>query len=163
VALLGAPAPAFGIDGRRRHHHMDMRMVVEPTRVGMQHGDGAGLALELDVVLREGAQRLPSAAAHQVVERALIGPSQRPQGRGQREGDEEILRRHLTGQLALDPALALMVLTVRTTAMAARMRDHFDVIARRAVRLHHRGRRGAADLAIIPHARLCRTVGSVQL
>ncbi len=42
AAPLGVPAPAFGVNGRRRHDRMDMRMVIEPTRVGVQHRDGAG-------------------------------------------------------------------------------------------------------------------------
>ena len=47
-------------------------------------------------------------------------------------------------QLAFQPLLALVVLTVRAVAMAAGMRNQFLVIAVLALDLHHRARRTAA-------------------
>jgi hypothetical protein len=42
--------PLLAIDRRCRHDQMDMRVVVEFARVGVQYGDGAGRALQLFVV-----------------------------------------------------------------------------------------------------------------
>ncbi len=41
VPALGAPLLALVVDRRCRHDQMDMRVVIEPPRVGVQHRDGA--------------------------------------------------------------------------------------------------------------------------
>ena len=50
AAPLGSPAPVLAVERCRRHDEMDMRVVVEPARVRVQHRDGAGRALQLPVV-----------------------------------------------------------------------------------------------------------------
>src|SRR3546814_6633303 len=40
-----------------RDDQVDVRVVVEPARVGVQHGDGAGCALQLTVIVGELIQR----------------------------------------------------------------------------------------------------------
>ncbi len=79
LADLGPPQPCLGTDCRRRHDQMDMGVVVEAARMGMQHGDGAGGALKLAVIEAEGAHGRPTALHHQVIEGALMAPGQSPQ------------------------------------------------------------------------------------
>ena len=51
---------------------MDVRVVVQLARVGMQHRDDAGRALKLLVVLAERAHRLPAATHEQIVDDTLV-------------------------------------------------------------------------------------------
>ena len=55
---LGAPSLARAVKRRRRHQQMHMRVIVQTTRVGMQHRDGAGRALQLAVVQAERERRV---------------------------------------------------------------------------------------------------------
>lgn len=86
LAFFGAPQPFVRVNGRRRYHQMHMGMVIKAARMGMQHGDGAGVPLKLWVVLREGFDGLPATADQQVIQRALLLPSQRSEFVGQGEG-----------------------------------------------------------------------------
>ena len=95
--------------------------------------------------------RLPGALDHQRIERALLGEGQSPKGRGQGEGHQEILARHQLLELALEPLLALVVLTVRAAAMPARMWHQALMVAVGASGQHRRTCRGAA----IGHRRQC--------
>ena len=81
--------------------------------------DGARGALELLVVFTKHPHALPAAEDHQGIEHALMLPSQWPELLGQGEGQEKILGGHLFLELTFQPLLALMVLAVRTVAMAA--------------------------------------------
>jgi hypothetical protein len=79
----------------RRHDQMDMRVIIQPARVRMQHRNGAGRALQLLVVLAERAYRLPTAAHQQRVENALLRKGQRPEFGRQGKRHQEILGGHL--------------------------------------------------------------------
>jgi hypothetical protein len=85
---------------------------VQPPRVGVQHRDGAGRALQWFVMLAEGAHRLPSAAHEQIVDDARVRPAQRPEFGRQGKGQQKVLGRHLLLHLAFQPLLTLMVLAV---------------------------------------------------
>lgn len=85
----------------------------------MQDRDGPGLALQLGIVFRQGADRLPAATDHRIIKRALVCPDQWTQRCGQGEGDQEVGGWHLPGKLAFNPLLALVVLAVGARAMAA--------------------------------------------
>ena len=65
-------------------------------------------------------------------------PGQRPEFGRHGEGQQEVLGGHLLLQLAFEPLLALMVLTVRAVAMAAGMRHQCLVLAFGAFDLHLR-------------------------
>ena len=149
VAALGpapfaAPLPTLGVDCRRRHHQMDVGMKLQLARVRMQHRDGAGCAPQLFVVLAEGAHRLPGAAHEQIVDDALVRKDERPEFRGQGEGQEKVLGGDLLLQLPFQPLLTLIVLTVGAVAVAAGMRHQFLLRASRAFDLHHGAGLGAA-------------------
>ena len=58
---LGAPLAVLGIDGRRGHGEVHMRMVVEAPGVGVEHGDRPGGALQPGIVAAEGVEGLPTA------------------------------------------------------------------------------------------------------
>ena len=98
LALAGPscpPALILAIDRRRRHDQMDMRVIIQPARVRMQHRNGAGRALQLLVVLAERAYRLSTAAHQQRVENALLRKGQRPEFGRQGKRHQEILGGHL--------------------------------------------------------------------
>jgi len=114
--------------------------------MGVQHRDGAGVALKLPVVLRKGFDRLPAASDHQVIQRALLLPGQCPELFGQGEGQQKILGRYLPLQLPLQPLLTLMLLTMGAVAMAAGMRHEALAIAVIALGQHHGTLQGSALL-----------------
>ena len=123
---------------------MDMRVIVQRSRVRMQHRDGAGGSLKLPVVVAEGVQRFPTAAHQQIVEHVLMRPGQRPELGRQGEGQQEVLGRQLLLQLPVQPLLALVGLTVRAVAVAAGMGHQMLMLALGALHLHARARLAAA-------------------
>jgi len=112
----------------------------------MQHGDGPGDSLQLLIVVREAVHGLPGALDHQRVERALMAEGQAPEGHRQGEGHQEVGAGHQPLELALQPLLAFVVLTMRATAMPARMRHQDLVVTVDALGQHRRTRRGTAVL-----------------
>ena len=138
VPPLGAPLPALAVDRRRRHDQMDMRVVIQPPRVGVQHRDGTGHTLQLFVIVAEGAHRLPSAAQEQIVDDARVRPAQRPEFGGQGKGQQKVLGWHLLLHLAFQPLLTLMVLAVGAVAMSAGVRHQLPMVTFRALDLHLR-------------------------
>ena len=112
-------------------------MIIQSARMGVQYADGAGLALQLRIVPGEGFEGLPTATDHQVIECALMLPSQRTQFFGQGEAQQKILGRHLFFDLPFQPLLAFMMLAMGTVAMAAGMRDEDLFFAAVALRPHH--------------------------
>ncbi len=89
--------------------------------MGVHDRYAARRTLELLVVVSKHPHCLPATAGHQCIERALVPPCQRPELLGQGERQETVLGRHLFLELTFQPLLALMVLAVRTVAMAAGM------------------------------------------
>ena len=71
-------------------------------------------------------------------------PSQGTQFFGQGEGQQKIVGRHLFFELPLQPLLALVVLAMGATAMAAGMWEEDLFFAVIALRQQHRALRGAA-------------------
>ena len=114
--------------------------------MGVQYADGTGLSLQLWIVLREGFEGLPATTDHQVIKCTLVLPGQRPKLFWQSEGQQKILGGHLFVELPFQPLLALMMLAMRTIAMAAGMRDEDLFIAAVALRHHDGALRGAALL-----------------
>jgi hypothetical protein len=70
-------------------------MEIQATGMGMQDGDGAGVALKLPVVAGKGVDGVPATASQQIIQGALLLPGQRPELLGQGEGQQKILGRHL--------------------------------------------------------------------
>ena len=104
-SLLGSPLLLLAVDRCLRHDERDMRVIIKSARVGVQHRDRAGRALQLSVVLGEGLHRLPARLQEQVVDHALMRPGQRPEFGGQGEGQQEVLGRDLLLQLPFNPCL----------------------------------------------------------
>ncbi len=122
---------------------MYVRVVIEPTRVGVQHGDGAGRALQLPVGVGELVHGGPG-AAHELVEHDVgAGVCQRAQFGRQGESQQEMIGRDQALHLTLQPLLAFVVLAVRAQTMAARVRHQRALFAVRAAKLHHRAGRAA--------------------
>ena len=119
-----------------RHDEMGVRVLIERARVGMQHRDRPRGAGKLLVVLAKCAQRLPSAAQEQVIDHALMRPSQAPEFGRQGERDQEVLGRHEPLHLPFQPLLRLVVLTMRAVAMAAGVWNQDLVLATGALHLH---------------------------
>jgi len=85
---------------------------------------------------------------------ALVREGQRPEFSGQRKGQQKVLGGDLFLHLALQPLLALVVLTVRAVAVTAGVRYQFLMVAIRAFDLHLR----AGLRAAILHRRHCARV-----
>jgi hypothetical protein len=107
--------------------------------VRVQHGQRAGCARQMFVVLFEGFDQ-------GFVDHALIRPGQASQLRGQREGEQEVGGAHLGLELALQPQRALVVLAVWAGAVAAEVRPAALGVAARAGREHVRRKASAAGL-----------------
>jgi len=143
---LGAPELALGVDGGSRHDEMDVGVEGEFAGVGVQHGNGAGQAVEMSIVLGEGAQRLPGAAQEKLVDDSLVGPGERAKLGRKGEGKQEVLCGKLPGELAIEPALAVVVLAVGAVSVAAGMGHESVVIALGAGGVHLGAGLGAAEL-----------------
>jgi hypothetical protein len=89
----------------------------------MQHSDRAGLALELAVFAAEGLYCRPSGTEERRKDRLCVAQGLGPQFARKREGEQEVLGRHLQAALAFGPAFALMVLIVRAQPVPALMQD----------------------------------------
>lgn len=141
---LGPPSLLPAVDRCRRHHQMNVRVILQLARVRMQNSDRPRGALQLPVVLTEGAHRLPTAAQEQIVGLALMCPGQCPEFGRQSEGQQEVLGGNLFPQLPLQPLLTLVVLTVWAVAVTAGMWNQRLVVAFGAMKLHLRAGLGAA-------------------
>jgi len=146
IAGLGPPAPRAGIKGGRRHGEMNMRVQVEPARVGMQHRYRPGFALEFPVIAAKSLDRRPGGGEQGGIDSARLPESQGPQFAGQGKGEQKILSRHLQAALAFQPLFAFMVLAVRAAPMAAGVRNQPPFGAARAGRKQLRGHAAAAVL-----------------
>ncbi len=122
---------------------MHVGMEVQAPRIGVQHGGGAEDPVQLLVVEPEFAQGPPRRTHQQIVAEPLVGEDQSPQLSGQGEGHHEIGHRQQLGALALEPLLGFVVLTVRTAAVTAGVRDDRFVATVAAFHDHHRAALGA--------------------
>ncbi len=104
------------------------------------------LALQTRIVQAEVREGLPAKLQQQIIDQALVLPRQLAQLVRQREGDHEVVHRQQLGTLPFQPLLPFMMLTVRTVAMAAGMRQRLALPARRAAHHQHRTVLGAARL-----------------
>ena len=148
---LGSPLLLRGVNRRRRHDKMDMRMEIQFARMGVQHCDSAWRAPQLLVVPAECAQGLPTATQEQIVEGLLVSKGQRAEFGGHGKGDQKVFGRHQPFHLPFQPLLALVTLAVRAVAMAARVRNQDLVFTRRAADLHL----GAGVGTAVFHRREC--------
>ncbi len=144
-AVFGSPQALFHINGRRRDHAMDMRVVIEASGMGVQYRDGAGIPFELRVVLRESFQGLPATAGHQAVKGTLLLPGQRSEFLWKGEGHPKIVGGHLPLQLPFQPLLRFVRQAMRAVSMAAGMRDA-DVLGAVATLCQHDGALRGATL-----------------
>lgn len=88
---------------------MDMWVMLEPARVGVEYGNGPGRALRLFVVAAGRAYRLPGAAPEPVANDLGVYRSETaPFGR-QGEGQQEIIGWHQRSHSTFQPWLALTV------------------------------------------------------
>ncbi len=59
-SLLGSPLLLLAVDRCLRHDERDMRVIIEPARVRVQHRNGTRRPLKLSVILAEGTHRVPA-------------------------------------------------------------------------------------------------------
>jgi hypothetical protein len=57
---LGSPLLLLAVDRCLRHDERDMRVIIEPARVRVQHRNGTRRPLKLSVILAEGTHRVPA-------------------------------------------------------------------------------------------------------
>jgi hypothetical protein len=111
VAVRSQPAP-----GDQIVHMGVVAKVSSPALQDSDHAEGAsdvfGIGSELLQGLLEGMEE-------QVVEELLIAPDQATQVSGQSEGGHEVWDGQEQGSLLLDPAVDLVVLTLRAMAVLA--------------------------------------------
>lgn len=125
---------------------MHMRMKPQLAVVCVQHGQRAGYAAQVFVVLAEGLERVPGVAHQGFIDGSLVRPGQGAKLRGQREGEQKVGGGHPAFELALQPDRALVVLAVRAGAVAARVRKAGLRVTARAGREHAARKAGAAGL-----------------
>ena len=106
--------------------------------MGMQDRDGARHALQLFVVVTEGAYGFPATADHQIIEGALMLPGQRSEFGRQGKGQKEVIGRDSLPELTLQPLLALMMLAMGTVPMTTGVRHKDPMITSGALCLHSR-------------------------
>ena len=83
-----------------------------------------GAALQLLVVATERVDGFPGAIKQLGVKPALVSPGQLSELGGHGKSEHEVGRWHLSGKLALNPLLTLMVLAVRAIAVTTGMGHH---------------------------------------
>ena len=90
----GSPTndPALPIGRKRegRNKVVDVRMVAQVARPGLQHAEYANLSSQEARILGELLQSCGGSAKEQRVDRAWVLSCQRSQTRGQREGDQKV-------------------------------------------------------------------------
>jgi hypothetical protein len=111
-------------------------MEFQSATVGMEDGMGTCNPSEPGISASKGGHRLPGGFEQQIVHLALPTPDQPSQLSWNREGNEEILHRQKFCLLSLNPALAIVVLAVGATAMAARV-GHLEPVLAIAALQHH--------------------------
>ena len=123
TAVFVAPQPPFVVKRGGWHHQMHMRVIIQPTVVGVQHGHSAGGAAQFSVIPAERVDGLPCAAGDQVIHHALLPPGKPTELGGQGKRYHEVIAVNQLLRLLVHPALRLMRLTMRAVAMSTGMRQ----------------------------------------
>jgi hypothetical protein len=110
---------ALGIDCTGRDEDMDMGVVVESSRVSVQDRASAEVATKLWVMLSELLQGRHRGLEQHGVHGLWFSVGQRSQLCGQGEGHHEVRHWQQSGLLPCQPGTGTVMLTSRTTAMAA--------------------------------------------
>ena len=110
---------------------MQMRVVVEPPGVGMQHGTHAEPECLL-AVQPEPDQGLRGGFEQRVVDGARVPGCDPAQLRRQRERDQEVGHRQQLVLLTLEPGGRAVLLAAGTASMAARAHLHMRIPTRQA-------------------------------
>ena len=112
------PARAVGRESPTGDEDVDVRVIPQVLRPGMQDGEDRGAGAEMLGIGRDGEQRLGGGAHERVVHRALVGAGDRAEFLGQREGDEEVGARQEPRPVAIEPASGLLAVALGAVAVA---------------------------------------------
>lgn len=113
------PLSAAFVEATAGHDQMEMWMIVQAARVGMQHRRYTEVAAPRRSVAGEALQGADGALEQQGIDLLLMLPGQGAQFTGQGEGHHEILDRQQLLALSVEPGRRVVVLAAGTTAMAA--------------------------------------------
>jgi hypothetical protein len=98
---------------------VDVRVVEQGPGPGVQDAEQAGAGAEVAGIGRQGEQGLGRRPEQEPIEELLVGPGDGPQLGRQGEGHQEVETRQQPGALALEPAVGLVGVTLRTVTVAA--------------------------------------------
>ena len=117
TAVFVAPQPPFVVERGGWHHQVHMRVIVQPTVVGVQHRHSTRGAAQFSVILAESVDGLPRAAGDQVNHHALMLPGERAELGRQGERHHEVIAGNQLLRLLVYPALRLVRLAMITTQL----------------------------------------------
>jgi len=129
ASLRRSPAPPPRIDGTAGNDHVDVRMVVEAPRLGVEHRAQADLALQVLVATGEVAAGADRAVEQQSVEQLGVVPGERAALGRQGERHQVVADRQELGLLALEPTRVVVVLTTGAAAVPAGAEHRASVLA----------------------------------
>jgi hypothetical protein len=115
------PLPFCLIHRTCRHDQMDMRMVIQPAAVGVQHRMGTASPFQPWISAGKGLDGLPGCLQQQIIGDALMLPEQLTQLTGHGEGHQVIVDWQQFGALSFQPLLAFMMLAMGATPMTTGM------------------------------------------
>ena len=99
--------------------HVDVRMKQHGASPGVKNGQNARTGAQECRVAGESLKSIGSGFHHQSVDLFGVGPRERTQLSGKRKGHEEIGTRQQAASLRGQPALGLILVTLRTGTIAA--------------------------------------------
>src|SRR3954447_5918028 len=120
-ALPDDPSLPIGRKRESRNQIMNVRVVAQVARPGLQHAEHANLPTQKAWILGELLQSSGGGAKQQRVDRAWVLAGKRAQTSGQREGDQKVWHWQQYVLLVGQPGLAGILLTGRAVAIAAGM------------------------------------------
>jgi hypothetical protein len=119
VGRLDPPEQGFQADTCGRNDHVNMRMEVKVSCVGMKDGGESRSSSELFVVAGEGFQDILGHPKHQGIDGSLVPPGKLPELARKGEGNQVVCTWQQFTKLFVNPLLALMVLAMGTISVAA--------------------------------------------
>ena len=116
--------------GPTGYNIVDVGMVLQLPSPGVQQAEKAGkITTDKGIIGRKLFDGCRRRLEHGAVTPSLVTADDKPQAIGNREGHHEMVPGQLALNLFFQPGLAFVVLTLRTVAVAAGLKDRVDLAA----------------------------------